>query len=226
MATMRDALLRVRLSCRGAPLFFLGKGSIMDQQPHTESETEAKQESSTQKEQSKLASVIKGGKKPNKKVAIAVCAAVVLIIAFGIFHVVSSSSPFVGKWYTDSSTDPVIEIKSDGTAVISKNPEASVTWEKLENGNIKVSTLDLSNGKAKRTSYTLDYGKTNNGIEYIDDGETLLFKSYDDAQKIKEMSETEDGSLKDSIDRSDSSSSGSKKSGGSSSISGSSGKKA
>ena len=226
MATMRDALLRVRLSCRGALLFFLGKGSIMDQKPHTESETEAKQESPTQKEQSKLASVIKGDKKPNKKVAIAVCAAVVLIIAFGIFQVVSSSSPFVGKWYTDSSPDPVIEIKSDGTATISTNPEASVTWEKLENGNIKVSTLDLSNGKAKRTSYTLDYGKTNNGIEYIDDGETLLFKSYDDAQKIKEISETEDGSLKDSIDRSDSSSSGSKKSGGSSSASGSSGKKA
>lgn len=138
----------------------------MDQQPHTESETEVKQESSTQEEQSKLASVIKKSKKLNKKVVIAACAAIVLIIAFVIFQVVSPSSPFVGKWYTDSSTDPVIEIKSDGTAVISKNPEASVTWDKLEDGQIKVSTLDLSNGKAKRTSYTLDYGKTNNGIEY------------------------------------------------------------
>ena len=205
----------------------------MDQQPHTESETEVKQESSTQEEQSKLASVIKKSKKLNKKVVIAACAAIVLVI----FQVVSSSSPFVGKWYTDSSTDPVIEIKSDGTAVISKNPEASVTWDKLEDGRIKVSTLDLSNGKAKRTSYILDYGKTNSGIEYIGDGEALLFKSYDDAQKIKETSETKERSLKDDIDKSDSSkdsdsksnSSSSKKSNSSSSsssTSGSSGKRA
>lgn len=96
----------------------------MDQQPHTESEAEAKQESSTQEEQSKLASVIKKSKKLSKKVVIAACAAIVLIIAFVIFQVVSSSSPFVGKWYTDSSTDPVIEIKSDGTAVIPQEPRS------------------------------------------------------------------------------------------------------
>lgn len=178
---------------------------------------EATQESSVEENQEKVSFVTKKGKKLSKRVKIAICAAIVLIIAFVIFQVVSSSSPFVGKWYTDSSTDPVIEIKSDGTAVISKNPEASVTWEKLEDGQIKVSTLDLSNGKAKRTSYTLDYGKTNNGIEYIDDGETLLFKSYDDAQKIKETSETKEGSLKDGIDKSDSSKDSDSKSSSSSS---------
>lgn len=65
----------------------------------------------------------------------------------------------------------------------------------------------------------------------IDDGETLLFKSYGDAQKIKETSETKKGSLKDDIDKSDSSkesdsrssSSSSKKSSSSSSSSSTSG---
>ena len=192
---------------------------------------EATQESSVEENQEKVSFVTKKGKKLSKRVKIAICTVIVLVIALVIFQAISSSSPFVGKWYTDSSTDPVIEIKSNGTAVVTKNPEASVSWEKLEDGQIKVSTLDLSNGKAKRTSYTLDYGKTNNGIEYIDDGETLLFKSYDDAQKIKETSETKEGSLKDGIDKSDSSkdsdskssSSSSKKSSSSSSSSSTSG---
>lgn len=57
----------------------------------------------------------------------------------------------------------------------------------------------------------------------IDDGETLLFKSYDDAQKIKETSETKKGSLKDGIDKSDSSKDSDSKSGSSSSSSSTSG---
>lgn len=186
---------------------------------------EATQESSVEENQEKVSSVTKKGNNLSKKVKIAICAVIVLVIALVIFQAISSSSPFVGKWYTDSSTDPVIEIKSNGTAVVTKNPEASVSWEKLENGDIKISILDLSKGDAKRKSYTLDYGKTNNGIEYIDDGETLLFKSYDDAQKIKEASETKSGSLKDSIDKSDSSNKSDSKSSSSSSSNSSSSKK-
>lgn len=168
-----------------------------------------------------LSKVSQKFKKLGKKSKIAICAAVLVVAAVVIYSVVFSS-PFVGKWYTADSENPVIEIKSNGTAVVTKNPEASVNWKKLENGDIKVSMIDLSKGDTKTTSFTFSYGKTNNGIEYIDGGGTLFFKSYNDAQKVKEASESKSGDAKDMVGSSSSSSkssygsSGSKKSSSSS----------
>lgn len=92
MATMRDALLRVRLSCRGALLFFLGKGSIMDQQPHTESEAAppTSEHQGILEERVSESVTVEGNetvKKPhNRKRTIAVIAAIsIVIIAICVF---------------------------------------------------------------------------------------------------------------------------------------------
>lgn len=171
----------------------------------TDKETEHTPQNFTKAIKCKATAIVEKGKKLSKKAKITICAAIALIL-IAVF-LAAFSSPFVGKWYSSSSTDPVIEIKGNGTAVFSVNPEASVSWEKIEDNVIKLKVVDLSRGYARQSTYLLSYGKTNNGIKYITDGEMLLFKSYDDAQKIEEAAGTESGSLKDGIGKSGGSSS-------------------
>lgn len=93
MATMRDALLQVRLSCRGALLFSTGKGSIMDQQPHTESEAEEHEPNQSDKaeEQQEVSEDVgtsqtsKRSSHSTRRIAIIVSAIIIAAITIGIF---------------------------------------------------------------------------------------------------------------------------------------------
>lgn len=144
--------------------------------------------------------------KLSKKAKIIICAAIALVIVFAVYQV-ALSSPYTGKWYNAKSSDPVLEIKGNGTATFMSNPEMSVSWQELENGDIKLSLIDLSSGKSTRSSIEMSYGKTNNGIAYLDDGNSLLFRSYDDANKVKQLSEEDSKSIEDISDLDDDSSS-------------------
>ena len=91
VATMRDALLQVRLSRRGALLFFR-KGVTMDQQPHTESEAAppTSEQQGTLEERVSESATVEGNetvKKPhNRKRTIVVIAAIsIVIIAICVF---------------------------------------------------------------------------------------------------------------------------------------------
>lgn len=134
-------------------------------------------------------------KSANKQQKIALASIVVAVIVVAAFAI--TSPPYIGKWYSVDSSEPVFEIKRNGTAVLTDNPGASASWKEMENGDIEMNLVDLSYGSAYRTSVTLEYGKTNNGVKYLDDGEDLYFKSYDDAKKIREASKTSSGSIND-----------------------------
>ena len=95
VATMRDALLRVRLSCRGALLFYTGKGSIMDQQPHTEPEEASPTSNLNQPNaadtQQDASTDAKSSQKPEhnphktRRIAIIVSVVVIAAVAIGVF---------------------------------------------------------------------------------------------------------------------------------------------
>lgn len=120
MATMRDALLRVRLSCRGAPLFFLGKGSIMGQQPHTESETappESSEQQGSQEEYVIEPTTAKVSETPKKlrnrkQIVVAISVMAIVLIAIGIF--VLTYCPH-DEWSDATCTEPKTCVKCGKT---------------------------------------------------------------------------------------------------------------
>lgn len=191
MATMRDALLQVRLSCRGALFIFSRKGVIMDQQPHTESEVargKPCQPNATSKQSAEDSPNLAKIRKHKRIVAIAVSACIVVIIAVVGFFALSPTPK--GDWYANGLMKAVT-LNNDGTANVGylKDPDSpnlhsiaipdSATWE--QKGEKVIIHYKEEHKNSSKTDYTvyLIYGKDSDGDEFLKNLETndVMYRS-------------------------------------------------
>lgn len=114
---------------------------------------------------------------------------VAFIVAVFVLYL-AIEPPFVGKWYPVGSPESFIEIKRDGSVVVSDGAFRSdasrgvdVSWTELEKNVAIIDVKYFDNSGVNRDSIVVNYGKTTDGIEYLESDDFLAYKKYEDALK-------------------------------------------